>query len=140
MVENGIIQNVCAFNRHQVKTLLFKNCLMYFLINDYFIIASMEYFVPAIDGACGGKCQSNVMLFIVLFACLVFIHSTSEVGSMLLIMRCTHPKDKAMAMGVIQFAIGLFGNIPCPIIYGIVVDSACMVSFLLIKIQNFVEY
>lgn len=100
----------------------------------------MEYFVPAIDGACGGKCQSNVMLFIVLFACLVFIHSTSEVGSMLLIMRCTHPKDKAMAMGVIQFAIGLFGNIPCPIIYGIVVDSACMVSFLLIKIQNFVEY
>ena len=89
----------------------------------------MDYFVPAIDGACGGKCQSNVMLFIVLFACLVFIHSTSEVGSMLLIMRCTHPKDKAMAMGVIQFAIGLFGNIPCPIIYGIVVDSACMVSF-----------
>lgn len=89
------------------------------------------------------------------------MHSTSEVGSMLLIMRCTDPKgktmnstptlnyptiyhtilpyytiiyflrfpfsDKAMAMGVIQFAIGLFGNVPCPIIYGAVVDSACLV-------------
>lgn len=32
-----------------------------------------------------------------------------------------------MAMGVIQFAIGIFGNVPCPIIYGAVVDSACMV-------------
>lgn len=31
-----------------------------------------------------------------------------------------------MAMGVIQSAIGLFGNVPCPIIYGAVVDSACL--------------
>lgn len=35
--------------------------------------------------------------------------------------------DKAMAMGIIQFAIGLFGNVPCPIIYGAVIDSACLV-------------
>lgn len=34
--------------------------------------------------------------------------------------------DKAMAMGIIQSAIGLFGNVPCPIIYGAVVDSACL--------------
>lgn len=31
-----------------------------------------------------------------------------------------------MAMGIIQFAIGLFGNVPCPIIFGVVVDSACL--------------
>lgn len=76
------------------------------------------------------------------------MHSTSEVGSMLLIMRCTDPKgmffsfrifcfqslelcasisDKAMAMGIIQFAIGLFGNVPCPIIYGVVIDSTCLI-------------
>ena len=30
---------------------------------------------------------------------------------MLLTLRCVHTKDKAMAMGLIQFAIGLFGNI-----------------------------
>lgn len=32
-----------------------------------------------------------------------------------------------MAMGIIQFAIGLFGNVPCPIIYGAVIDSTCLV-------------
>ncbi|KAG5895478.1 hypothetical protein JTB14_011176 [Gonioctena quinquepunctata] len=52
---------------------------------------------------------------------------SDEVGSMLLILRCVDPKDKAMALGLIQFAIGLFGNVPCPIIYGAVVDSACLV-------------
>lgn len=35
--------------------------------------------------------------------------------------------DKAMAMGIIQFAISLFGNVPCPIIYGAVIDSTCLI-------------
>lgn len=32
-----------------------------------------------------------------------------------------------MAMGIIQFAISLFGNVPCPIIYGAVIDSTCLI-------------
>lgn len=112
--------------------------------------------VDAVSGFCDGNCQ-NFIYFIILFSFLVFIHSTSEVGSMLLIMRCTDPKgmhsippyrrlynsqnqsaisdesllfsftDKAMAMGIIQFAISLFGNVPCPIIYGAVIDSTCLI-------------
>ena len=87
-------------------------------------------------------------MYVCIFSFFVLIHSTSEVGSMLLTLRCVHAKDKAMAMGLIQFAIGLFGNyiplhfihsswysflllseanVPCPIIYGAVVDSACFV-------------
>ncbi|GJQ70012.1 hypothetical protein Trydic_g13370 [Trypoxylus dichotomus] len=31
-----------------------------------------------------------------------------DLGSMLLILRCVDPRDKAMALGLIQFAIGLF--------------------------------
>lgn len=80
----------------------------------------------ATSGYCDSSCK-NFIGFILIFAGCVFMHSTSEVGSMLLIMRCTHPKDKAMALGVIQSAIGLFGNVPCPIIYGAVIDSACLV-------------
>lgn len=82
--------------------------------------------IEAYGGYCDDTCKSY-LLFISLFSFLVFMHSTSEVGSMLLIMRCTDPKDKAMAMGIIQFAIGLFGNVPCPIIYGAVIDSTCLV-------------
>ncbi|XP_065358800.1 solute carrier organic anion transporter family member 74D [Calliphora vicina] len=85
-----------------------------------------KYPYEAISGYCDSNCK-NFIVFIIIFAICVFMHSTSEVGSMLLVMRCTHPKDKAMAMGLIQSAIGLFGNVPCPIIYGAVVDSACLI-------------
>lgn len=89
-----------------------------------------SYSVPmpgsATIGYCDLKC-SNFIWYIILFSVFVFIHSTSEVGSMLLILRCVDPRDKAMALGLIQFAIGLFGNVPCPIVYGAVVDSACLV-------------
>lgn len=61
-------------------------------------------------GVCESDCN-NFTLYIVLFSVFVFVHSTSEVGSMLLILRCVDPKDKAMALGLIQFAIGLFGNL-----------------------------
>jgi hypothetical protein len=59
-------------------------------------------------GYCDLDCD-NFIWYIILFSIFVFIHSTSEVGSMLLILRCVDPRDKAMALGLIQFAIGLFG-------------------------------
>lgn len=64
-------------------------------------------------GYCKLEC-SNFWVYMVLFSVFVFIHSTSEVGSMLLILRCVDPRDKAMALGLIQFAIGLFGNYLSP--------------------------
>ncbi|KAG8321501.1 hypothetical protein J6590_045567 [Homalodisca vitripennis] len=76
-------------------------------------------------GVCESQCN-NFVWYIILFSMFVFVHSTSEVGSMLLILRCVDPRDKAMALGLIQFAIGLFGNVPCPIVYGAIVDSACL--------------
>lgn len=60
-------------------------------------------------GLCESQCN-NFVWYIVLFSMFVFVHSTSEVGSMLLILRCVDPRDKAMALGLIQFAIGLFGE------------------------------
>ncbi|XP_012219777.1 solute carrier organic anion transporter family member 74D [Linepithema humile] len=85
-----------------------------------------EVVSTATMGYCPLEC-SNFWVYMILFSVFVFIHSTSEVGSMLLILRCVDPRDKAMALGLIQFAIGLFGNVPCPIVYGAVVDSACLV-------------
>jgi len=68
-----------------------------------------EAFSSATIGYCELEC-SNFWVYMILFSVFVFIHSTSEVGSMLLILRCVDPRDKAMALGLIQFAIGLFGN------------------------------
>ncbi|CAL4121154.1 unnamed protein product [Meganyctiphanes norvegica] len=74
---------------------------------------------------CELQCN-NFIWYIIIFSIFVLVHSTSEVGGMLVTLRCVEPKDKAMALGVIAVAIGLFGNVPCPIIYGSVVDSACI--------------
>ncbi|XP_071044551.1 solute carrier organic anion transporter family member 74D [Parasteatoda tepidariorum] len=81
--------------------------------------------VTAKNGFCTMECN-NLTWYIVIFSFFVLIHSTSEVGSMLLTLRCVEPQDKAMALGLISFAIGLFGNVPCPVIYGAVVDSTCL--------------
>lgn len=66
--------------------------------------------LTATIGYCDFQCN-NFVWYILLFSIFVFIHSTSEVGSMLLTLRCVDPRDKAMALGVIQFAIGLFGEL-----------------------------
>lgn len=78
----------------------------------------------AVNGECKGPCN-KIYTFIAVFAALMFVHATGEVGAVLLIIRCTDKQDKAMAMGVIQFAIGVFGNVPCPIVFGAAVDAAC---------------
>ncbi|KAL5293208.1 hypothetical protein ACFFRR_011777 [Megaselia abdita] len=85
---------------------------------------------PSDHSAKSGRCDStckNFIIFVSIFSICVFIHSTSEVGGYLLTIRCTDPKDKALALGLIQSAIGLLGNVPCPLIYGAVVDSACLI-------------
>lgn len=48
--------------------------------------------------------------YVIIFSIFVLIHSTSEVGGMLVTLRCVDPKDKAMALGLISGAIGLFGE------------------------------
>ncbi|CAH0592197.1 unnamed protein product [Chrysodeixis includens] len=78
----------------------------------------------AVSGECGGPCR-QIYTFVAVFAAVMFVHASGEVGAVLLIIRCTDKKDKAMAMGVIQFAIGVFGNVPCPIVFGAAVDAAC---------------
>lgn len=78
----------------------------------------------AVSGECGGPCK-QIYTFVAVFAAVMFVHASGEVGAVLLIIRCTDKKDKAMAMGVIQFAIGVFGNVPCPIVFGAAVDAAC---------------
>ncbi|XP_022914735.2 solute carrier organic anion transporter family member 74D [Onthophagus taurus] len=113
------------FTVHDGKIVEYSDCLCLSATYNTTILDSIDKLGTASTGYCDGEC-SNFILYIILFSLFVFIHSTSEVGSMLLILRCVDPRDKAMALGLIQFAIGLFGNVPCPIIYGAVVDSACL--------------
>lgn len=42
-----------------------------------------------------GRCDTQLILFITVFAFTVFIHASSEVGRMVIIMRCVQPQDKS---------------------------------------------
>ncbi|KAF9423206.1 hypothetical protein HW555_001275 [Spodoptera exigua] len=114
----------------QLQMFFFHNVSLCFLrIERYNLYNSSEDILSrplgfAVSGECGGPC-SQIYVFVAIFAALMFVHASGEVGSVLLIIRCTDRQDKAMAMGVIQFAIGVFGNVPCPIVFGAAVDAAC---------------
>lgn len=71
--------------------LLYSNCSC--LAGDDNPFAMDLDYGQAKSGFCDGHCQSFV-IFISLFSFVVFMHSTGEVGGMLLIMRCTDPKGK----------------------------------------------
>ncbi|CAG2054961.1 unnamed protein product [Timema podura] len=94
------------------KILEYSDCLcMQQDYNNESISVVESSFIPiASIGYCDLACDKFVW-YIILFSLFVFVHSTSEVGSMLLILRCVDPRDKAMALGLIQFAIGLFGGL-----------------------------
>ena len=51
--------------------------------------------------------------YVIIFSAFVLVHSTSEVGGMLLTLRCVESKDKAMALGLISVAIGLLSECVC---------------------------
>ena len=61
------------------------------------------------SGSCGLEC-GNLVWYISVFSLFVLIHSTCEVGAMLLTLRCVEPRDKAMALGLVSVCIGLFGK------------------------------
>ena len=63
--------------------------------------------------------------YIGVFALFVVIHSTSEVGGMLITLRCVDKKDKAMALGLLSVAVGLFGKSFCELRIDI---SSCAVA------------
>ena len=83
--------------------------LILLLFSQYSHCECLPEGVTATPGYCPLECN-NYIWYIAIFSFFVLIHSTSEVGSMLLTLRCVHAKDKAMALGLIQVAIGLFGK------------------------------
>ena len=103
---------LCIFSKdmlHSFCSFQYSECLCIRNTSASMSHVAKEPLGSATIGYCDLECD-NFVWYIILFSIFVFIHSTSEVGSMLLILRCVDPRDKAMALGLIQFAIGLFGK------------------------------
>ncbi|CAG0881628.1 unnamed protein product [Cyprideis torosa] len=81
-----------------------------------------------IGGFCDTEeCHSAFVSYMVLLGLVIMLTSSARVGGMLVILRCVNPADKSMALGLNIVVYSLFAFIPGPIIYGAIIDSACLI-------------
>ena len=85
-----------------------------------------------VDGAVQGYCQldnceSMYYLTIAIFATLSLLGSTGRVGGTIISLRAVEPRDKPASLVILVSLLSLFAFFPSPIIYGAMLDSACLV-------------
>ena len=66
-------------------------------------------------------------LTIAIFATLSLLGSTGRVGGTIISLRAVEPRDKPASLVILVSLLSLFAFFPSPIIYGAMLDSACLV-------------
>ncbi|XP_063820143.1 solute carrier organic anion transporter family member 4C1-like [Pseudophryne corroboree] len=82
-----------------------------------------------VTDATHGKCKSsckNLILFMAFFFLLVFTTFMIATPITMAIIRCVPDKQRSFALGVQWTLIRLLGSIPGPIVFGVVIDSSCI--------------
>ncbi|XP_033727073.1 solute carrier organic anion transporter family member 5A1-like [Pecten maximus] len=77
-----------------------------------------------------GMCESDCKTLIP-WAVITFIGSVSSMAKAMLSfiakIRCVEDRDKSTAMGVQSFCLSLLAFMPAPIIYGLIIDTTCLI-------------
>nr|CAD7452207.1 unnamed protein product [Timema tahoe] len=83
--------------------------------------------VTIMNGPCPVDCTRILLIHISISFIISILSSLGRVGSVVVNFRCVEPRDKVLAQGLSLLLVSLFGFIPGPIIFGALVDSACLV-------------
>nr|XP_012150981.1 PREDICTED: solute carrier organic anion transporter family member 2B1 [Megachile rotundata] len=78
-------------------------------------------------GICSNDCSGPYLLFTVLSCIIQTLACSGKIGNVLVNYRSVDKKDKSFAQGVTLMTISLFALIPGPIIYGVIIDSTCLI-------------
>lgn len=78
-------------------------------------------------GPCISDCNGPYLLFIVLTCVIQTLACSGKIANVLVNYRCVEKRDKSFAQGVTIMIVSLFALIPGPIIYGIIIDSTCLI-------------
>ena len=82
----------------------------------------------AVEGYCpSNNCESMFYLTLIIFATLSLLGSTGRVGGTIISLRAVEPRDKAASLVILVSLLSLFAFFPSPIIYGAMLDSACLI-------------
>ncbi|CAJ0965564.1 unnamed protein product, partial [Ranitomeya imitator] len=79
----------------------------------------------ALPGKCETSC-TNLILFMVFFFFVVVTTFMIATPITIAILRCVPDKQRSFALGVQWSFIRLLGSIPGPIVFGVVIDSSCI--------------
>ncbi|KAG8180415.1 hypothetical protein JTE90_022764 [Oedothorax gibbosus] len=125
---------VCGSDR---KTLYFSPCYAgcdqslnkTFFSNCSCISESSDLtFNYATEGFCiSESCWLQALAYIITWPTMQFIVSLSLILQKLMLIRCIQPQDKSIALGISETVMSLLGYVPNLIIFGVLVDSACLV-------------
>ncbi|XP_019727101.1 solute carrier organic anion transporter family member 2B1-like, partial [Hippocampus comes] len=80
----------------------------------------------AAPGTCGGRCGHLLWPFVVLMAATCLTASLCQTPSFVIILRTVSARDKSLAVGIQYMLFRVLAFMPCPVLYGFVIDSTCV--------------
>ncbi|GFS32140.1 solute carrier organic anion transporter family member 4C1 [Nephila pilipes] len=81
--------------------------------------------ISATSGFCSKECDMFLPYLGIVTLAKMF-SATARVGNVLVTLRCVDEKDKTLALGAVEFMISIFATIPYPLLYGHVINKACV--------------
>jgi len=81
----------------------------------------------AVGGYCPLDCSRQFSIIIGLLTVMSLLGATGRLGNQLVSLRAVDPADKAASIIIMVSALSLFVFLPSPIIFGSIMDNACMV-------------
>ncbi|XP_066158162.1 solute carrier organic anion transporter family member 74D-like isoform X1 [Euwallacea fornicatus] len=78
-------------------------------------------------GSCPVNCLNQFYMFLCVLCILKFSGATGRAANFLVTVRCVEEKDKSVAMGFGLMLMSLCAFVPSPILFGIIMDKACLV-------------
>ncbi|KAK9505169.1 hypothetical protein O3M35_009279 [Rhynocoris fuscipes] len=103
------------------------NVLVMGLENKTNIYKYTTYGGELAEGPCQTPCGNNFLYFMILSGVMQVLGSSGKIGNILVNYRAVKREDKAFSQGLALLIVSLFAFIPGPILFGIIIDSTCLI-------------
>ncbi|XP_033001814.1 solute carrier organic anion transporter family member 2B1 [Lacerta agilis] len=83
-------------------------------------------FGSATPGSCSFHCSQYLMPFVIIASFSTFLGSLSHTPGFVLVLRNVDPEDKSFAIGIQFLMQRVLAWLPAPVVYGSLIDTACV--------------